>query len=153
VRWLWLQKIEPHHPWSALSNQVPDQVRAFFLIDMTSEVGNGEHTFFWTNQWLHEKSIAEIAPLLFAAVPQRMRQKWTVREALLGHAWTTDIQGALNMGIIVDYIQVWDHLLEVQLQPEVEDIHKWRLAASGQYSAKSSYESLFLGATSFEPCE
>jgi hypothetical protein len=57
------------------------------------------------------------------------------------------------MGINVDYIQVWDLLLEVQLQPEVEDIHKWRLAASGQYSAKSSYESLFLGATSFEPCE
>jgi hypothetical protein len=57
------------------------------------------------------------------------------------------------MGISVEYIQVWDLLLEVQLQPEVEDIHKWRLAASGQYSAKSNYESLFLGATSFEPCE
>jgi hypothetical protein len=40
------------------------------------------------------------------------------------------------MGIIVEYIQVWDHLLEVQLQPEVEDIHNWRLAASGQYSTK-----------------
>jgi hypothetical protein len=35
----------------------------------------------------------------------------------------------------------------------VEDIHKWRIATSGQYSAKSSYESLFLGATLFEPCE
>jgi hypothetical protein len=31
LRWLWLQKTEPHRPWSALSIQVPDQVRAFFL--------------------------------------------------------------------------------------------------------------------------
>jgi hypothetical protein len=118
---------------------------------MISEVGNGEHTLFWTHRWLQGKSIAEIAPLLFAAIPQRKRQKQTVQEALLGHTWTTDIQGALTMEIIVEYIQVWDLLLEVQLQLEVEDIHKWRLAASGQNSAKSSYESLFLGATSFEP--
>jgi hypothetical protein len=47
-----------------------------------------------------------------------------VQDAVLGHAWTTDIQGALTMGIIVEYIQVWDLLMEVQLQPEVEDIHK-----------------------------
>jgi hypothetical protein len=27
--------------------------------------------------------------------------------------------------------------VEIQLQPEEDDIHKWRFAASGQYSAKS----------------
>jgi hypothetical protein len=123
VRWLWLQKTEPHGPWSTLSIQVPDQVRALFIA-MTLEVGNSEHTLFWTGCWLQGKSIAEIAPLLFAVVPQRKRQKWIVQEALLGHAWTTDIQGALAMGIIVEYIQVWDLLMEVQLQLEVEDIHK-----------------------------
>jgi hypothetical protein len=57
------------------------------------------------------------------------------------------------MGIIIKSIQVWDLLLEVQLQPEVDDTHKLRLAASGQYSAKSSYGSLLMGATLFEPCE
>jgi hypothetical protein len=30
VRWLWLQKTEPHRPWCTLSIQAPDQVRAFF---------------------------------------------------------------------------------------------------------------------------
>jgi hypothetical protein len=57
------------------------------------------------------------------------------------------------MGIIIEYIQVWDLLLEVQLQPEVDDTHKWRLVASGQYLAKSSYDNLFMGATLFELCE
>jgi hypothetical protein len=47
VHWLWLQKTEPHGPWSTLSIQVPDQVRALFIA-MTLEVGNGEHTLFWT---------------------------------------------------------------------------------------------------------
>jgi hypothetical protein len=76
-----------------------------------------------------------------------------VQEALPGHTWASDIQGALTMGIIVGYIQVWDLLLEVQLQPEVDDTHKWRLAASGQYSTKLSYESVFMGATLFELCD
>jgi hypothetical protein len=91
VRWLWLQKIEPHRPWSTLSIQVPDQVLAFFPIAITSEAGNGEHTIFWTNRWLQGKSIAEIAPLLFAAIPQRKRQKRTMQEALPGHVRTVDI--------------------------------------------------------------
>jgi hypothetical protein len=86
-------------------------------------------------------------------VPQRKRQKRIVQESLPGHTWASDIQGALTMGIIVEYIQGLDLLLEVQLQPEVDDTHKWRLAASGQYSAKSSYDSLFMGATLFEPCD
>jgi hypothetical protein len=50
----------------------------------------GTHCFELTDGF-KKKSIAEIAPLLFAAVPQRKRQKQTVQEALLGHAWTTDI--------------------------------------------------------------
>jgi hypothetical protein len=35
VRWLWLQKTKPHRPWSSLSIQVPDQVRAFFAMAIT----------------------------------------------------------------------------------------------------------------------
>jgi hypothetical protein len=72
-------------------------------------------------------------------------------DSTANHAWTLDIQGALTIGIIVDYIQVWDLLFDFQLQPEVKDSHIWRLAANGQYLAKSSYDSLFLGATQFKP--
>jgi hypothetical protein len=71
VRWLWLQNTEPRHPWSTLAIQVPHQVRAIFSVAIISEVGNGEHTLFWSDQWLHGKSIADLAPLLFAAIPQR----------------------------------------------------------------------------------
>jgi hypothetical protein len=122
-----------------------------FSIATTSEVWNGEPTLFWTRPMASRKK-PEIAPLLYAAITQRKRQKRTVQEALPGHVRASDIQGALTMGIIVEYTQVWDLLLEVQLQPEVDDT-QGPLAASGQYSAKLSYDSLFVGATLFEPCE
>jgi hypothetical protein len=51
--------------------------------------------------------------------------------------------------VIIEYLQLWDLLEEIALQPEVEDTHIWRLSSTGQYSAKSAYDGLFLGATHF----
>jgi hypothetical protein len=72
-----------------------------------------------------------------------------VQEALINHAWVTDIQGGLPVGVIIDYLQLWDLLADFQLQPDIEDRHIWRFSASGQYSAKTAYEGFFLGATTF----
>jgi hypothetical protein len=96
--------------------------------------------------------IADLAPSLFAAIPQRRQKQQTVQSALLNQAWIADIQGYLSADIITDYIQLWDLLDEVQLQ-QVDDTHKWRFDTSGQYSAKSAYGNLFLGATLFQPYE
>jgi hypothetical protein len=65
----------------------------------------------------------------------------------------SDIQGNLIAAIILEYIELWDLLEEIQLQQEVDDTYVWRLDASGQYSARSAYEYLFLGATMFKPFE
>jgi hypothetical protein len=153
TRWLWLQKTEPHRPWSNLEIQVPDQVRVFFSMAVISKVGNGERTMFWTDRWLQGQCIAEIAPLLFAAIPQRRKRQQNVKTALLNNAWTSNIQETLTIELILEYIQLLDLLNVVQLQPEVDDSHIWKLAATGKYSAKSNYESLFLGATLFKPYE
>jgi hypothetical protein len=153
VRWLWLQKTEPHRPWSSLSIQVPDQVRAFFAMAITSEVGNGEHVLFWTDRWLQGQKISDLAPHLFAVVPPARRKKHTVKEAFTNRDWVADIQGALTLDIITEYIQLSDLVHGFQLQPEVHDSHYWRLSSSGQYSTKCRYESLFMGATLFKPCD
>jgi hypothetical protein len=71
----------------------------------------------------------------------------------MNRAWISYIQGALTIEIIAEYIQFWDLLYEFQLQPDVENSHIWRLSTGGQYSAKSSYDNLFLSATLFKPCE
>ncbi|GJN35010.1 hypothetical protein PR202_gb23733 [Eleusine coracana subsp. coracana] len=45
--WLWLQKTEPHRPWSSLPIQVPYEAQQFFAMAVTSEVGNGAHMLYW----------------------------------------------------------------------------------------------------------
>jgi len=53
----------------------------------------------------------------------------------------------------VEYLALWDLLSEVSLQLNEEDTHVWQFSASGQYTSKSAYEALFIGATSFGPWE
>jgi hypothetical protein len=76
-----------------------------------------------------------------------------VEAALQNYAWVSDIEGSLTIDIIVEYIQVWEMINELQLLPEVDDAHGWRLDSGGQYSSKSAYDNLLLGATLFLPCE
>jgi len=39
MRWLWLQKTEPHRPWTTLPFHVREQVRAFFSVAVISVIG------------------------------------------------------------------------------------------------------------------
>jgi hypothetical protein len=56
----------------------------------------------------------------------------------------------LTVGVISEFLHLWDILLTFELQEGVNDNHFWRLAANRKYSAKVAYESFFLGSISFE---
>ncbi|GJN24158.1 hypothetical protein PR202_gb11881 [Eleusine coracana subsp. coracana] len=83
VRWLWLHKTDPHRPWSMFQIQVPEQVRSFFSTAMASEVGDGTHTLFWEDRWLHGQRVIDIAPRLHAVVDRKVVKKHTVRKRSL----------------------------------------------------------------------
>lgn len=68
---LWLQKREPDRPWADLPIHVPEQVRVFFAAAIYSEVGDRATYLFWTDRWLHEQCIADVAPLAVIAVRSR----------------------------------------------------------------------------------
>lgn len=72
---------------------------------------------------------------------------------MTGRMWVSDIQGAITIGVIVEYLHLWDILLDLELQPGVNDTHLWKLSVTGMYSATSAYEGLFLESISFEPYE
>ena len=93
----------------------------------------------------------DIAPRLLQNVPKRRVNERTVLDALTNQTWISDIQGALTVGVISEYLALWDIVTSVQLRREVNDTHFFRLAANGKYSAKAAYEGLFLGSTTFEP--
>ena len=152
MRWLWLQKTEPDKPWAFFPIQVHPAVKAFFSIAIKSEVGNGMNTLFWTDRWLHGQRLDQLVPNLFGAISSRAKKR-TVHDALTERRWVSDIRGALSLAVLTEYLALWDLLSNVVLQPDVDDLHVWQFSSSGKYSAKSAYESMFIGAISFRPWE
>lgn len=61
--------------------------------------------------------------------------------------WVTDIQGALTVQVIVEYIWLWEILFRVQMQPEVEDRFYWRFGTDGTYSTSTAYMAMFIGSS------
>jgi hypothetical protein len=45
---------------------------------LTSEVGSGSNTLFWSDKWLSCQRLADIAPRLFEIVPKKIAKKRTV---------------------------------------------------------------------------
>ena len=150
IRWLWLQKTDPNRPWKGLDIPINSNAMALFNIAIISQVSQGTQIHFWTDKWLFGCCLAELAPLVVAAVPARTRQQRLVADVLTGLRWPTDIQGGLSMIGLYQYFQLWDALSEVELSAE-DDQHVWRFDSSGYFSSKSAYEAFFNGAITFEP--
>jgi hypothetical protein len=140
-----MERTNPNCPWSMLHVKVPEKIRLFFSTFFYREIGNGATTLFWKDNWLQGKNIGQLAPRLIAAVPKRSINQRTVQEAIIEGGWIRDIKGAISVGVIVDYLSLWDLLRDVELQMGMVDKHVFRLAANGKYSAKAVYECLFLG--------
>jgi hypothetical protein len=73
--------------------------------------------YFWTDRWLHGHRMTDIAPRLFATIPKRRINKCTIKEAITARKWISDIQGALFVGVIIEFLHLWDILLDFELQP------------------------------------
>lgn len=75
------------------------------------------------------EKISGISPRLFQTIPRRIAKQRTSQEALLNRRWISDIKGALYVGVLVEYIQLWDLLSEVVLQQEIEDKHVFNIVS------------------------
>jgi hypothetical protein len=122
-------------------------------VALYSEIGSRASTLFWSDRWLCGQRIVDIAPRLFETIPKKLINKRTVQEAIEDNFWINDIPGSLSVGALADFLRLWDLVAQVDLYPEKEDKHIFRLAANGKYSAKAAYEGLFLGSVEFEPFE
>ena len=89
---------------------------------------------------IHGQKIEDLAPLLFALVAKRRANKRTVLETLTDNTWIGNLQGALSVGILAKFLNLWVILSQVVLQPQSEDS-----------TAKSAYEGLFQGSVFGEP--
>jgi hypothetical protein len=56
-------------------------------------------------------------------VPRRIINKRKVNEALLNLRWVSDFQGALSFPVLLDYLELYQLLDQVELQPGIPDAH------------------------------
>jgi len=61
------------------------------------------------------------------------------------------VAGGLSVPAILDYLELWDTLENVQLLENQPDQHLWTPVSSGTYSARSAYARFFVGSSGFEP--
>uniref|UniRef100_A0A0A8XQ40 Uncharacterized protein n=1 Tax=Arundo donax TaxID=35708 RepID=A0A0A8XQ40_ARUDO len=126
MRWLWFQKTDPERPWSELQLSFHANTTALFSISVTTQIGHGDNTLFWSDRWLHGQPVIDLAPNLTAAVRKRVISQRTVAQALSNQTWVRDIQGALSLEGLQEYLLLWDLLQEVDLNPEADDVHIWK---------------------------
>jgi hypothetical protein len=133
-----LQKTEHDEPW-AFFTKLHHSIKSFFSVAIVSELGNGQNTLFWTNNWVQGWSLQKLVPHLFGAIPITTKKR-TVLDVVSDMRWVSDIKGAFTVDVLAEYLGVWDMISQLVLQPEVQNTHIWCFSASGKYSAKSAYE-------------
>jgi hypothetical protein len=106
MRWLWLRKTQPDRPWSEFDIKVHPNAAALFSVSICSQVGDGATTLFWTDRWLHGKSILEVAPALVSRISKRIQNCRTVQEALMNNRRVNDISGSLPAQTLIEYFLV-----------------------------------------------
>jgi hypothetical protein len=153
ARWPWLQLTELDRPWNQFQLQVPKEVQSLIDMAVLMQVGDGSNTRFWTDRWLNGKRIRDIAPAIYALVPRRIRNRRSVRDALVNLTWISDFHGAMLVSVLVEYLELFQEFDQVVLQPGVADKHIWWLTSKGNFTSKSAYMALFQGAIPFQPAD
>lgn len=113
---------------------------ALFWAATWTAIGDGLSTSYWTDKWLVGCSIDQLEPSVVSAVP-RSRRKRSVASAE-NHNGVQDITGAVTVQLLMEYLQLWDMLDNVQLSAGVPDSVLWRWTS---YSVASAYGAMFIG--------
>jgi hypothetical protein len=94
-------------------------------VSMVVRLGDGGTGTFWSDSWLPDGPLCRQVPLLFRAI-SRTGRKRSIKEALMQNRWVNDITGALTTQVLCQYLQVWEMLRGVTLDPLQSDRFVWR---------------------------
>jgi hypothetical protein len=106
----------------------------------------GTSTMFWEDPWIGGQTARSIASSLLQLVRPAVQRKRTVADGLLGHAWARDIAGKLTYEALSEYLKLWRAIGDVPRLGDGEpDCFRWKWTASGVFSSKTAYRTLFHG--------
>jgi hypothetical protein len=70
----------------------------------TTVLGNGEKATFWTSRWLQGEAPASLYPTLFR---HSRRKNRTVKDAIMGDKWVSDVDHNMTVQLIEEYLSLW----------------------------------------------
>lgn len=146
MRWRWFKKTVVNKPWAGLPINLKPAADALSLAALHCVIGDGRRTLFRSDRWVDGRSVAEMAPNLFACVRPAGRRK-LVAEALPDHMWIQDIRGAPSVPAIAEFLQLWPLIQQYSLS-DGDDSFWWRCSVDGKYSARSAYAASSMGESS-----
>ena len=85
---------------------MPCDAQDLLKVAVQTMVSNGASTKFWSDRWLHGKTIADYAPSLIQIIPKRAVKQQMLGQALHNRIWVSDIKGALTVEVLVEYLQI-----------------------------------------------
>jgi hypothetical protein len=74
---------------------------------------------FWSDKWIHGQKIADLVPRLFDVIPKRITNRRMVQGALTNRRWILDITRTLSVGVLVDYLHLWNLISDFELLPDM----------------------------------
>ncbi|GJN05952.1 hypothetical protein PR202_ga23631 [Eleusine coracana subsp. coracana] len=107
MHWLWLRKTDPNRSWRSFNIQVPREAQAMFALSVTTEVGDGANTLFWSDRWILGRAVRDLAPTLMIHVSKRALRHRTVQQAMQNDAWLDDFGRGLPVAAIWEVLQLW----------------------------------------------
>jgi hypothetical protein len=125
MRWLWLSRTDPSHCWRVMPLREDPMVIGFFYNSITLHLGDGRLFAFWTDPWLNGAALSSAYPELVVAVPARLCRVHMVASVLDNNAWVRDVQGALTIPILIQFLELHHRPSTVVLRHGIQDLISW----------------------------
>lgn len=143
AKWLWLQRTDKSRPWAEFAFSITEEARGLFQAATRLILGDGQTALFWEDRWLDGYRIQELAPVVYAKVPKKVRMSRTVADALLDATWARDFGANLDETGLRQFLETWSRVATITLNTQLPDQLRWSWEKDGQFSARSAYAAGF----------
>jgi hypothetical protein len=100
-----MELAEVAKPWNGLEFDIPEEANNLFQAATLCILGDGQKLKFWTNKWMGNFCISDLAPNLFKFIkPERKAD--TVVVAMENHAWTRAITRIPSVPAIAEFVDI-----------------------------------------------
>jgi hypothetical protein len=142
LRWPWLNWTKPERPWAGSQLPCDEKDMSLFRASTRIDIGDGETASFWHDNWCTRGPLAAWAPDLFAIATRKNR---SVAKEISDNNWIRSVARINSPTQLTQYLEIWDIVQTIFLDPSRPDSISWLLTTDGNYSASSAYKAQFLG--------